>query len=600
MKQFYNLFFFLIIYYSLIIINFVNAGFQCPNNCNGHGTCGTGSLCTCHIGYTLADCSGLICPSEKSWSSKPATENTAHTQSVECANMGVCDRNTGTCQCFEGFYGASCEKIACGNGCSGNGICASTEHLHDFYLPSSTIGSYTKWDGERTFACVCDAGYTGPACDMRMCPKGDDPLTPFTDYRTIEITTSSTAGLIAGFIKFRFEGEQISIDANANNFDATACKNALESLRNIDTVVCSRGTVDSNQGATWTLQLTVFPQFPHESNLYGHEGNPPISSFSCDTSGVYKGGEVELSGLSCSLTNVEVNTLKEYSYCSNRGKCDFNTGDCLCYGGFTGAACDTYVLGSGTTTTATPLDVLKVEATGTAYASNVLHLSTTNAANQDFNFLEASDNYRTLFVLGGNGSVNMNYGGLVIHDGGQTIHKGGLKVNRGGVTINNKGLTVTDGVTITNTGLYIGDGGITVGGGVEILTGGLKITGGVTLHTGGIKLEEGGLTIWNGGLTVNGGGMKVNRKGLTVASGGLKVVSGLTVLAGGIFIDTGGMTIMNGGVEIIREGLTLNSGGLMVTDGLSIPNGHLKVTDGMTVFTRGLAVTDGITLHNLL
>ena len=109
MKQFYNLFFFLIVYYSFIIINFVHAGFQCPNNCNGHGTCGLGSLCTCHTGYTLADCSGLLCPSEMSWSSKPASENTAHTQSVECANMGTCNRNTGTCQCFEGFYGTKCD-----------------------------------------------------------------------------------------------------------------------------------------------------------------------------------------------------------------------------------------------------------------------------------------------------------------------------------------------------------------------------------------------------------------------------------------------------------------------------------------------------------
>lgn len=27
---------------------------------------------------------------------------------VDCANLGICDYSTGTCQCFEGFYGSDC------------------------------------------------------------------------------------------------------------------------------------------------------------------------------------------------------------------------------------------------------------------------------------------------------------------------------------------------------------------------------------------------------------------------------------------------------------------------------------------------------------
>lgn len=27
---------------------------------------------------------------------------------VDCANLGICDYNTGTCQCFKGFYGPDC------------------------------------------------------------------------------------------------------------------------------------------------------------------------------------------------------------------------------------------------------------------------------------------------------------------------------------------------------------------------------------------------------------------------------------------------------------------------------------------------------------
>lgn len=35
----------------------------------------------------------------------------------------------------------------------------------------------------------------------------------------------------------------------------------------------------------------------------------------------------------------------EYSYCSNRGICDFNTGICTCFEDFTNANCDTYMFG---------------------------------------------------------------------------------------------------------------------------------------------------------------------------------------------------------------------------------------------------------------
>eukprot|EP00286_Rhodomonas_abbreviata_P028096 CAMPEP_0181312504 /NCGR_PEP_ID=MMETSP1101-20121128/13735_1 /TAXON_ID=46948 /ORGANISM="Rhodomonas abbreviata, Strain Caron Lab Isolate" /LENGTH=147 /DNA_ID=CAMNT_0023419365 /DNA_START=346 /DNA_END=789 /DNA_ORIENTATION=+ len=30
---------------------------------------------------------------------------------VDCANMGICDYNTGTCQCFDGMFGIDCSEI---------------------------------------------------------------------------------------------------------------------------------------------------------------------------------------------------------------------------------------------------------------------------------------------------------------------------------------------------------------------------------------------------------------------------------------------------------------------------------------------------------
>ncbi|MDR3414933.1 MAG: hypothetical protein P4L83_02000, partial [Nevskia sp.] len=40
---------------------------------------------------------------------------------------------------------------------------------------------YTKWDGDKIQACVCDGDFFGPDCSLRNCPKGDDPLTTCTE-----------------------------------------------------------------------------------------------------------------------------------------------------------------------------------------------------------------------------------------------------------------------------------------------------------------------------------------------------------------------------------------------------------------------------------
>lgn len=69
--------------------------------------------------------------------------------------------------------------------CSGNGRCLSlrqlsvyVDYVNYFDTPKT---EYTDWDADRIYGCVCDQGWTGPACDMMTCPLGDDPNTPGVD-----------------------------------------------------------------------------------------------------------------------------------------------------------------------------------------------------------------------------------------------------------------------------------------------------------------------------------------------------------------------------------------------------------------------------------
>ena len=51
----------------------------------------------------------------------------------------------------------------------------------------------------------------------------------------------------------------------------------------------------------------------------------------------------------------------EYEYCSRRGICDFNTGNCACYEGFNNTACDTYKYGIRGLSSSLAYDVMNVQ-----------------------------------------------------------------------------------------------------------------------------------------------------------------------------------------------------------------------------------------------
>jgi hypothetical protein len=153
------------------------------------------------------------------------------------------------------------------------------------------------------------AGYAGPSCEYRLCPKGDDPMTKHTGYRTITITTKSETRLstLTGDFVFQFNGQTFLFPPTAASFDSGACKSAFETLRNVEQVNC---TVDvlSAYSTVYTVQFMKFPAVPHENNVFTNNGNPELADFSCETSFI---GKVRSDFfLDCSIG--ELNTDKVY------------------------------------------------------------------------------------------------------------------------------------------------------------------------------------------------------------------------------------------------------------------------------------------------
>lgn len=281
------------------------AAAECPNACSGHGQCSNFDMCTCNRNFEGNDCSLRTCPFDRAHvdtakgdlngdqaisatvqvsgsqvyptgtpekyplmydgAAVPAIlVDTAH-EYMECSNKGLCDRNTGACECFEGYEGGACNRASCPNKCSGHGTCESIAEL----AFDNFENIYALWDKDATMGCACDAGFSGPDCSNRMCKYGIDPL--YTDDTTarvqethIRVETKHASTLYGTYaLKFYdvFGEDYVTTPIIAEITDVNQCAYvtaALQALPNdvIETVECTA----SGQGAD-------LPQVPVNSGF---------------------------------------------------------------------------------------------------------------------------------------------------------------------------------------------------------------------------------------------------------------------------------------------------------------------------------------------
>ncbi len=193
----------------------VGNGCQDKSSCNLHGKCDyCYNICNCDRGYghpeteifeygsVRIDCGERTCPSGVSVMDLPISKEQGHFLK-ECSNNGICERQLGQCECFEGWGGLACHRRECPNKCSGHGICASMREMSGMKNAFPLSGNETiygrtdesrngsAWDYDSMYGCVCDSSWPvglgrnewqkaewfGPDCSLRRCPSGDDPMT---------------------------------------------------------------------------------------------------------------------------------------------------------------------------------------------------------------------------------------------------------------------------------------------------------------------------------------------------------------------------------------------------------------------------------------
>ena len=262
---------------------------ECPNGCSSHGRCTAYDMCLCYRNWMANDCSERICQFGLAHVDTPKGDldassgaltgpgvdiamysemypagtqeqfpkmetsvgtvlsDTAHYY-MECSNKGLCDRETGTCECFPGYEGSACQRASCpstgGEVCSGHGTCQSIKQIAEW--DSGNI--YELWDEKATLGCVCDAGYYGADCALRECKYGADPLyyddnanIRYSNW-TIIFATEGAATLsgqyaIKFFDHFGEDWETTPIDAGAT------CAEIITALEDIPNDVIPDGSV---------------------------------------------------------------------------------------------------------------------------------------------------------------------------------------------------------------------------------------------------------------------------------------------------------------------------------------------------------------------
>jgi len=361
---------------ALATIGLVSAG--CDNSCSGHGTCDLKSKCTCYdnwglgLAHDTGDCSQRICPYEFAWVDTPDKSGNHH-KYAECAAKGICNRDTGECECFPGYEGKGCQRTTCPNDCSGHGICTYIENLpyaavpmdagNGYYLNQDPVTfPYYYWDISKTRGCVCDPEYADVDCSKRMCPYGTDVMDirnnmlAAAKYQTqmLEFVADSMSGFTLNGQTFAltfktklnetFTTIPIVFDNTAGGFHdfLIDIQLALESLPNnvIDKVEVQGSSLG---GVPWGSEMTYSTYVNITfvgNNVQGPQHLLTVKSIVCGDGCTPKLTGLELAPKSQNVTEVLYSDFNSYE-CGRRGKCDYTTGLCSCFSGYTGSNCNT-------------------------------------------------------------------------------------------------------------------------------------------------------------------------------------------------------------------------------------------------------------------
>jgi len=201
-----------------------------------------------------------------------------------------------------------------------------------------------EWDYWKVQGCRCDGGFTAEDCSAQICPKGDDPLTVPPSYNgdtwAIAITTAITGenyfyleidDLYGTTFRSRTFSYGTADVANAGALTALTTKFGYL-LYDIPAIQSVTLIPTTNAAGVLTFSFTL--QTPARIAALRFMPNLCVD-------GCYPYVPASASSqVATPVVSVAASALVESAECSNRGLCDPTVGQCNCFTGHYGLACE--------------------------------------------------------------------------------------------------------------------------------------------------------------------------------------------------------------------------------------------------------------------
>ena len=223
---------------------------------------------------------------------------------ANCSGHGRCDE-IGSCVCFDGYTGTACE-IQPPDACSEKGSCNG----HGWCMRGK---------------CLCEEFWRGPACETpAACPND----------------CSGFGQCVRG--KYcRCDPMHTGADCSRPKPNCPTSGLLLRACGGLEHGVC-----DSESGSCvcrkeWrgaACETSTMPR-PCPSGLVSRDSSHPYSVIMLDASGSSENGIANQSSSSSSSSSATTNRTR-FATCSNRGRCDHETGRCVCDQQWEGMACE--------------------------------------------------------------------------------------------------------------------------------------------------------------------------------------------------------------------------------------------------------------------
>ncbi|KAG6964096.1 hypothetical protein JG687_00006178 [Phytophthora cactorum] len=248
--------------------------------------------------------------------------------------------------------------------------------------------------------CTCFNGYTGAACQRPILALqyGPDSL-------------PSVAGDGVGPVYSNWEKDSMSSCMCDMGYTGPDCSQ-LMCAKNDDPLTTGQGYR--------TIQIQVDADASTNIALAGSSMRTVLTATCTITSvnpvtaaAIYTVAFKEWVHLDVTATNVI-----EHVYCSNRGLCDFTTGECMCYADFKGLDCNQP---SNVPDSIDDNDGFIINPMGLTYTGTVLHLKTAKGSQADFYFMKIGSSTLPILTMNGMGDTKLLNGNFELSTGSLTI-----------------------------------------------------------------------------------------------------------------------------------------------------------------------------------